>query len=125
MDAMQERMGERLRLSIFLLLLLVFPALHAQETRVIEGRKFTVHVAEAGQTLFGIARSYAVPVDALLTANPSVQDGLSIGEEVLVPLDAVVKGMAATNSSSSDKPVITSGITSGAVTRPPSRLRPR
>lgn len=91
MDAMQERMGERLRLSIFLLLLLVFPALHAQETRVIEGRKFTVHVAEAGQTLFGIARSYAVPVDALLTANPSVQDGLSIGEEVLVPLDAVVK----------------------------------
>ncbi|MNF02940.1 hypothetical protein D3C80_2021660 [compost metagenome] len=30
----------------------------------------------------------------------------------------------ATNSSNSDRPVITSGITSGAVTRPPNRVRP-
>ncbi|MNY57176.1 hypothetical protein D3C86_1933440 [compost metagenome] len=31
----------------------------------------------------------------------------------------------ATNSSSSDRPVITSGITSGAVTMPPNTVRPR
>ncbi|MNY64246.1 hypothetical protein D3C86_2013250 [compost metagenome] len=31
----------------------------------------------------------------------------------------------ATNSSSSDRPVITSGITRGAVTMPPNRVRPR
>ncbi|MNF98699.1 hypothetical protein D3C84_815700 [compost metagenome] len=31
----------------------------------------------------------------------------------------------ATNSSSSDRPVITSGMTRGAVTRPPNRVRPR
>jgi len=30
----------------------------------------------------------------------------------------------ATNSSNSDRPVITSGITSGAVTRPPNSVRP-
>ncbi|MNJ76369.1 hypothetical protein D3C77_736370 [compost metagenome] len=31
----------------------------------------------------------------------------------------------ATNSSSSDRPVITSGMTSGAVTMPPNSVRPR
>jgi LysM repeat protein len=63
----------------------------SQETRNVDGRKFTVHRVEAGQTLFAIARSYAVPVDVLLAANPGAQDGLSIGEEILVPQDAVVK----------------------------------
>lgn len=63
----------------------------AQEQRVLNGRKYAVHVVEAGQTLFGIARAKAVPVDVLLASNPSAQDGLSIGEEVLIPLDAVVK----------------------------------
>ncbi|HOY29665.1 MAG TPA: LysM domain-containing protein, partial [Flavobacteriales bacterium] len=63
----------------------------AQEQRILNGRKYAVHVVEAGQTLFGIARAKAVPVDVLLASNPSAQDGLSIGEEVLIPLDAVVK----------------------------------
>ncbi|MGV3638150.1 MAG: LysM peptidoglycan-binding domain-containing protein, partial [Flavobacteriales bacterium] len=66
-------------------------AVLAQEQRILNGRKYAVHVVEAGQTLFGIARSKAVPVDVLLASNPAAQDGLSIGEEVLIPLDAVVK----------------------------------
>lgn len=63
----------------------------AQEQRVVNGRKYTVHVVEAGQTLYGIAKARAVPVDVLLAANPGAQDGLSIGEELLVPQDAVAK----------------------------------
>jgi LysM repeat protein len=63
----------------------------AQTTRTINGRKFEVHVAQAGQTLYAIARTYAVPVDILLATNPTANDGLSIGEEVLIPADAVVK----------------------------------
>ncbi|MCC6540892.1 MAG: LysM peptidoglycan-binding domain-containing protein [Flavobacteriales bacterium] len=65
--------------------------LQAQEQRTVNGRKYTVHLVEAGQTLFAIARVNAVPVEVLLAVNPSAQDGLSIGEEVLVPQDAVVK----------------------------------
>lgn len=63
----------------------------AQDQRVVNGRKFKVHIVQAGQTLYGIAQASAVPVDLLLASNPSAADGLSIGEEVLVPLDAVVK----------------------------------
>lgn len=84
-------MGVRLR--IIGLLFCAIPAFSAsaQEQRVVNGRRYTVHVVEAGQTLYAIARSSAVPVDVLLAANPSAQDGLSIGEEVLIPADAVVK----------------------------------
>lgn len=66
-------------------------ALQAQEVRTVHGRKYNVHVVEAGQTLFAIARTNAVPVDVLLAVNPGAQDGLSIGEELLIPQDAVVK----------------------------------
>ena len=76
---------------ILVLLLLLAPATQAQETRVVDGRTYTVHRVEAGQTLYAIARTHAVPVEALLAANPGAQDGLSIGEELLVPKDAVVK----------------------------------
>ena len=65
--------------------------LFAQTERSIDGRKYTVHVVQAGQTLYAIARVYGAPVEAIIAANPASADGLSIGEEVLVPHDAVVK----------------------------------
>lgn len=84
-------MGVNFRIVVFLLCACQVLASMAQEQRILNGRKYAVHVVEAGQTLFGIARAKAVPVDVLLASNPSAQDGLSVGEEVLIPLDAVVK----------------------------------
>jgi len=84
-------MGVSIRVLAFLFCACQTLASTAQEQRILNGRKYAVHVVEAGQTLFGIARAKAVPVDVLLASNPSAQDGLSIGEEVLIPLDAVVK----------------------------------
>jgi len=63
----------------------------AQELREVDGKKFRAHTVEAGQTLFALSRHYAVPVDALLAANPAAASGLSIGQVVLVPLAAVNK----------------------------------
>ena len=65
--------------------------LRAQEVRTLAGRKYTVHTVQAGQTLYAIARHYAVPVAALLKANPAATSGLSVGQVLLVPNDAVVK----------------------------------
>lgn len=75
------------------LLVCAFMALgvRAQEQRMVNGRKYTVHIVETGQTLYAISRAKAVSVDVLLAANPGAQDGLSIGEELLIPVDAVVK----------------------------------
>lgn len=45
------------------------------------------HVVQKGETLIGVAVNYGVSVDALQTANPSVQPQfLSIGTVLLIPL---------------------------------------
>ena len=80
-----------LRMVILMLIALGAADVQAQTERTIDGRTYTVHIVEQGQTLFAIGRAHAVPVDALLKANPSATEGLSIGQEILVPRDAVVK----------------------------------
>lgn len=80
----------RWALPVVLHLVLLASAI-GQEQRTVNGRKYTVHTVQAGQTLYAIGRSYAVPVDALLVANPNAAFGLTIGQELLVPVDAVVK----------------------------------
>lgn len=76
-------------LVLGLLLWLTVPVMAQQPERTLGGRTYLVHTVEAGQTLYAISRAYAVPVQALLEANPSAEAGLSIGQEVLVPRDAV------------------------------------
>jgi LysM repeat protein len=61
----------------------------AQEMRVVEGRRYIVHTVQQGQTLYAIARANAVSVEELLRANTGAADGLSIGEEILIPQDEV------------------------------------
>lgn len=81
----------RCRLLLASCLLLLPFASWSQETRIIDGKKFTVHAVQQGQTLFAISRAFAVPVDELLKANPDAKDGLRIGQELLIPQAAVVK----------------------------------
>ncbi|HMN04539.1 MAG TPA: LysM peptidoglycan-binding domain-containing protein [Flavobacteriales bacterium] len=63
----------------------------AQEVRTVGDDKYIAHTVEKGETLFGLSRHYAVPLDALLEANPGAGEGLSIGQVVLVPLKAQSK----------------------------------
>lgn len=79
-----------------LLYLCFLSAMQAQESRTVGGRKFIVHTVEAGQTLYAISRSYALPAEELLRANPDAQAGLSIGQELLIPEDAIVRKEART-----------------------------
>lgn len=77
---------------LLILLLMMLPGLlRAQEIRTRDGRKYMVHTVEAGQTLYAIARVYAVPVEAITVANPGSQEVLRVGQELLVPTDAVVR----------------------------------
>lgn len=58
---------------------------HAQEVRVVNGEKYLVHTVEKGQTLFAISKHYAVPVAAITEANPGAEQGLSVGQVLLIP----------------------------------------
>ncbi len=81
------------RCVLVLALLALMPATADAQSnvRTIDGRRYQVHTVEQGQTLYAIGRSYAVPVDMIIAANPGADKGLNIGQELLVPLDAVVK----------------------------------
>lgn len=43
------------------------------------------HIVEQSETLFGISRKYDLTVDDLIEANPGVEDGLQIGQELTIP----------------------------------------
>jgi LysM repeat protein len=79
------------RAFLFLFVLLIGLAVSAQEVRTIDGRKFIVHKVQQGQTLFALSRSYAVPVEEIVKANPGAEAGLSIDQEILIPQDAINK----------------------------------
>jgi LysM repeat protein len=87
-----------------LLLLLIISLLslkgHSQkseEIRRIDGKKYYVHTVQQGHTLYAISKVYSVSIDEITEANPGVNDGLSIGEEVLIPLKSVDKKEAKAN----------------------------
>ncbi len=56
---------------------------------VLNAQQVTHHV-EAGETLYGISRLYNVSVDAILQANPVLEEGLKEGQDIIIPNARVV-----------------------------------
>ncbi|MNK22453.1 D-gamma-glutamyl-meso-diaminopimelic acid endopeptidase CwlS precursor [compost metagenome] len=50
------------------------------------GKKYAVHIAQAGNTLWGIHTTYNVPVDDIVAANPGIEKGVKEGYRYLIPL---------------------------------------
>src|SRR5688572_2093255 len=51
----------------------------------INGKIVVLHKIEAGETLYGISKRYAVTVDQILEYNPTADAGLEVGEILKVP----------------------------------------
>ncbi len=82
----------KMKYLIFTLLLGVFTLLRAQGNPVIEvvsGVKYYVHFVQSGNTLFGIHKTYNVPLEKIITANPGCEKGLVEGQKILVPVPLV------------------------------------
>ena len=60
--------------------------------------KNSMHTVEHGETLYAIARKYGVTVEAIKSANLSLSDVLSIGQQIIIPIEEVIT--SATSSSS-------------------------
>ena len=45
----------------------------------------TIHVVEQGETLYGLAKRYRVTVDELIAANPGSDNGIKIGQKLVIP----------------------------------------
>ncbi len=56
------------------------------EVHQINGKNYYIHLVEQGNTLYSIHLQYNVPIEVIQQENPSVNDGLSIGEKILIPV---------------------------------------
>ena len=56
------------------------------EVHTIKGKEYYIHIVQKGESLYFIHKKYDVPIDVIKKENPSVADGLSIGEKIFVPL---------------------------------------
>jgi len=76
---------------VVLLVLMTSVAAKAQETvedvvmQYQDGKLYLVHVAEAGNTLYGMQTVYGVPVEQIVKANPGAEKGLKVGATYLIP----------------------------------------
>src|SRR5690554_2479081 len=64
----------------------VFSQEIGEETR--NGQLYKIHVVEAGNTLYGLHKKYAVSIDEILKANPTVKDGIQVGQKLYIPVKA-------------------------------------
>ena len=79
--------------TIFFLFLVLFAVgqLEAQNLKeneivVIKGEKFVLHQVRTGETIFSISRDFKIDRSDLKQHNPSISDGLDIGEILKIPL---------------------------------------
>jgi LysM repeat protein/ABC-type branched-subunit amino acid transport system substrate-binding protein len=93
----QPLSGNKMKYVFTLLAALLFVSGFAQEIRKIDGRQFQVHRVEKGHTLFAISKTYSISIDEILEHNSTARGGLSIGQEVLIPMDKVDKKAARSN----------------------------
>lgn len=76
-------------LTIFLFVTIAISA-SGQEKKTVEGREFYIHKVEQGSTLYSISQIYKVPVDEIKKENAFLNEGLKMGQELLIPVDKIV-----------------------------------
>jgi len=69
-----------------LLIFNCFAQTDSLEVHQIKGKDYYIHIVKKGESLYAIHQKYGVPVEIIKQENPSVLDGLSIGEKIFVPV---------------------------------------
>ena len=52
----------------------------------VNNKKHIVHTAQVGNTLWGLQSTYKVPVDSIISVNPSLKNGIQEGVSYLIPI---------------------------------------
>jgi LysM repeat protein len=81
----------------FLLFSLASFAQKSTELVKINGVKYYVHTVQKGHTLYAISKVYSVDIVNIINANPGIDSGLSIGQELLIPKNDIDKKEAKQN----------------------------
>lgn len=67
------------------------PAVTPKDKPININGKYRVHTVEKGQTLYAISKLYNVTVDAIKQANPEMPEALSLGFQLNIPVEQLLK----------------------------------
>jgi LysM repeat protein/ABC-type branched-subunit amino acid transport system substrate-binding protein len=65
---------------------LVFSQGEELKIETIDGVRYYVHEVQGGNTLYGISKLYNVTAEKVIEFNPTVSNGLQIGQRILIPV---------------------------------------
>ncbi|MBL4669676.1 MAG: LysM peptidoglycan-binding domain-containing protein [Flavobacteriales bacterium] len=71
--------------------------LDSLEIHNIKGKEYYIHIIQKGESLYFMHKKYNVPLELIRKENPSVADGLSIGEKIFIPVKKNVEFEVKTN----------------------------
>ncbi len=77
------------------------PIQKSEEIRIINAKEYYIHTVEQGHTLYSISKIYDVSMDEIVFENPNSKYGLSIGQELRIPVksrDDIVRESYANNN---------------------------
>ena len=80
-------------LLVWTIVLVSFLSMGQASTKleVYQGRKVYVHTVESGNTLYGIHRTYNVPVEDIVDMNPGIDKGVKEGQIVRIPVPIITE----------------------------------
>lgn len=58
--------------------------------KTIDGKQYYVHTVAQGNTLYGIHQIYKTDLEKILAANPGLNDNLTIGQQILIPIEGEI-----------------------------------
>lgn len=62
--------------------------------RIVNGNEYYVFSVQPGNTVYAISKKFSVEPADIIAANPDAKNGLSIGQEILIPIDKIDKKVA-------------------------------
>jgi LysM repeat protein len=86
-------------------LLVLFVLLHSSflwaqpgisSQKEVNGVMFYVHTVEDGNSLWGLQRVYGVEIEEILKFNPGLTEGLSLGQEIVIPVSDFISPQTVT-----------------------------
>lgn len=69
----------------------------SEKKNTTTSEKYTIHIVEKGETLYGISKKYKVTVEQITELNPEAMQGISIGQELKIPQFNVLNNQTKTN----------------------------
>ena len=68
----------------------VFAQQSSYPTKQINGKEFYIYTVQQGEGLFSISRRFEVTQAEINTLNPEIQNGLKVGQKILIPVNKIV-----------------------------------